>query len=86
MALSIKNEKVDRLVRELAELTQESFTDAIMHALEERLVRLKGRRSPKDTVHDILSISRRCASLPDLDTRSPEEILGYDDDGVPGGD
>jgi hypothetical protein len=25
----------------------------------------------------------RCAALPDLDTRSPEEILGYDEIGLP---
>ena len=28
-------------------------------------------------------IARRCASLPVIDDRSPEEILGYDENGVP---
>jgi len=28
-------------------------------------------------------IGRRCAALPDLDTRTPEEILGFDAHGLP---
>lgn len=30
---------------------------------------------------DMIAISKRCAALPDLDTRSPEEILGYNEIG-----
>jgi hypothetical protein len=29
-----------------------------------------------------MAIGRRCSSLPDLDTRSAEEILGYDAKGA----
>lgn len=32
----------------------------------------------------LLSIGKRCVSLPDRDTRSPDEILDYDSDGLPG--
>ncbi len=32
----------------------------------------------------LLKIARHCASLPVLDDRSPEEILGYDEQGLPG--
>lgn len=39
MALSIKNSEVDRLARELAELTGENLTEAISKALKERLER-----------------------------------------------
>jgi hypothetical protein len=31
----------------------------------------------------ILAISQRCAELPELDTRSADEILGYDKNGLP---
>jgi len=31
-------------------------------------------------MEDILAIGRRCASLPDRDTRKPDEVLGYDTD------
>ena len=33
---------------------------------------------------ELRAISQRCAALPDLDTRSAEEIIGYDENGVPG--
>jgi len=50
--------------------------------LEERLERLKGRRSVPDLVEILMEISRRSSSLPDLDTRETDEILGYDEKGA----
>ena len=82
MALSIKNDTAERLARQVAKETGESLTEAIVHSLEERLERLKGRRSAPDLVATLMTISQRCSSLPDLDTRSAEEILGYDDVGA----
>ena len=32
---------------------------------------------------EILEIGQRCAALPDLDARPPDEILGYDRHGLP---
>lgn len=40
MALSIKDEQTDKLIRQLAEITGESYTRAIMQAVKERLARL----------------------------------------------
>ncbi|HVF60751.1 MAG TPA: type II toxin-antitoxin system VapB family antitoxin [Thermoanaerobaculia bacterium] len=82
MALSIKNETAERLARQVAAETGEGLTEAITHALEERLERLKGRRSAPDLVETLLAISRRCSALPDLDRRGAEEILGYDEIGA----
>lgn len=31
----------------------------------------------------IMEISRRCAALPELDPRSADEIIGYDENGFP---
>src|SRR6185369_9283328 len=45
MALSVKNSTAERLARQVASETGESLTEAIIHSLEERLERLKGRRS-----------------------------------------
>ena len=41
MRLNIKNPETDRLVRELAQLTGESLTDAVTVALSERLERVQ---------------------------------------------
>jgi len=32
---------------------------------------------------DLLEIGRRCAALPELDSRTAEEIIGYDEHGLP---
>jgi antitoxin VapB len=80
MALSIRNKEAERLAREVARETGESITRAILRSLEERLPRLSGRRTSSDLAREILRIGERCAALSDFDTRSPEEILGYDQD------
>lgn len=82
MGISLKNDKAEKLARQVAAETGESLTDAIIHSLEERLERLKGRRSAPDLAETLMAISRRCSSLPDLDTRSADEVLGYDDHGT----
>lgn len=83
MALSIRNPRAERLAREVAAESGENMTQAIIDALEERLERLRGRRTTTDVAQEIMKISRRCSALPDLDKRSLEEILGYDHIGVP---
>jgi hypothetical protein len=44
---------------------------------------MRGRRTADDTVAEILKISKRCSLLPDKDARLPDQILGYDEIGVP---
>jgi antitoxin VapB len=83
MAISIKSLETERLARELASRTGESLTGAIQKSLEERLERLKQqRRSPllSTQLEDIL---RRVDQLPILDSRAPDEIVGYDEHGLP---
>ncbi len=83
MALSIRNQKAEKLARELASESGETITQAITHALEEKLERLRGRSTTTDLVEEILKISKRCSAIPDQDQRSADEILGYDSVGVP---
>ena len=83
MALSIKHPEADRLARELATVTGETLTDAIIAALRERLRREQGRPRQPSLRDEIRAIRQRCAALPVKDHRSPEEILGYDDKGLP---
>ena len=84
MPLSIKHPEADRLARELAEKTGESITTAVVNALKERLSRYHQSRPRTISLADeIIAIRDHCASLPVLDNRTPEEILGYDEKGVP---
>ena len=80
MALSIKNDRADQLARELSELTGESLTDAVVHSLERRLAEERLARRRRRSIDDLVE---RFGQLPVLDPRSADEILGYDEDGLP---
>lgn len=84
MALNIKNEETYRLARELAQETGETLTDAVKIALQDRLATLRRGRNEDALLAEIARIQEFVASLPDLDTRSADEILGYDERGLPG--
>ncbi len=84
MPLSIKNREAERLARALAARTGETITKAITKALEERLLREQGKSDVAILSNDLLDIGKRCAALPDLDSRSADEIVGYDERGLPG--
>ena len=85
MAISIKDPLADRSARELAEATGKSITEAVLNALREQLRRETGRAAGSTLAEELRSIGERCAALPDLDTRSADEIIGYDERGVPAG-
>jgi antitoxin VapB len=83
MALSLKDKETDRLAREVVALTGETLTDAVRNALAERLERERLRRGDTMRLADrLMAIGRHCATLPDFDTRSPDEIIGYDETGM----
>jgi antitoxin VapB len=82
MALSIKKEEADRLARELARTTGESMTDAVVIALQERLERVR-RQSATGVAERLRRLATEARSLPVLDDRPADEILGYDDHGLP---
>jgi antitoxin VapB len=71
------------LAEEVARETGETRTDAVIHALEERLTRLRGRKAAVGDLSIVQQIAAHCAALPDLDPRAPDEILGYDERGLP---
>jgi antitoxin VapB len=83
MSLHIEHPDADRLARELAAATGESLTEAVLQALRERLAKEQGRQRTPRLRDELRAIRERCAKLPVLDARSPEEILGYDDTGAP---
>lgn len=83
MALNIRNADAERLAEELARLTGETKTEAVRKALHERLTRLRRERSRRSLADELDEIARHCASLPVRDARPPDEILGYDEKGLP---
>jgi antitoxin VapB len=83
MALSIKDHDTEHLARTLAERTGESITMATKRALEERLRRLGTDTRKTALLEDLEAIQRRWNALPVLDHRTPDEIIGYDENGLP---
>ena len=83
MAINIKSAEVDALVRQLTERTGETITEAVKKALEERLERTRKPDRARVMRAELESIRRRCAKLKVHDRRTPDEILGYDDQGLP---
>lgn len=84
MTLVINSPQIDKLARELSRTTGESVDEAIEKAIRERLDREKLREnSPELLLERILAISGAFANLQIQDTRSPDEIIHYDDVGLP---
>ena len=83
MALSIKDPETEQLARTLAARTGESITTATRRALEERLRRTGSQARKAALLEDLEAIQRRWNALPVLDNRTPDEIIGYDENGLP---
>jgi antitoxin VapB len=83
MALNIRNTETEKLAEALAKLTGETKTEAVTHALRDRLARLRRERTRRRLADELDDIATHCARLPVLDSRTPDEILGYDENGLP---
>lgn len=83
MALSIKNPEVDRLARELSEITGENITETIRKSLEQRLERETGRKEAHSIRFEIQRIQDRVSRLEKKDDRSDEELTGFNEQGIP---
>jgi len=83
MALNIRNPETEKLAEALARETGETKTEAVTKALRDRLNRLRRERSGRLLADELEEIARHCAELPVLDDRSADEILGYDERGLP---
>jgi antitoxin VapB len=82
MALSIKSDEADRLARELVAETGETLTDAVEIALRERLDREHAKHTASMR-NRLARLAADVATMPVADDRAPDEIVGYDDDGLP---
>jgi len=80
VALSIKSDEADALARELSRLTGESLTDAVTESLRQRLVRERRLRG-RDLHQAVAAAQAIVASLPVLDDRPDDELIGYNEHG-----
>ena len=82
MAILIKDQEADQLIRALAERTGESITEAVKQAVRERLDRVPWREDEiavrKRKLADLIA---KCNAMPTVDDRTPDEIIGYNEFG-----
>ena len=83
MALNIRSRTAEELAETLAGLTGETKTQVVTKALRDRLERIRRQRSGRSLAGELDDIALHCASLPVLDDRRTDEILGYDENGLP---
>ena len=82
--LNIKDPEAHELAYELAQRTGQSLTQVVKDALRDRLNREKSQSLNQERlVQRVMELAKRASSRPILDPRSAEEILGYDEFGVP---
>ena len=75
--------EAEALVRELAGKTGETEGEAVVRALKERLQRLSLKDGQAELADQLNKLALDYASQPVLDARSADEILGYDENGLP---
>jgi antitoxin VapB len=84
VALNIEDPEADRLAREVADSTGETLTEAVLNALRERHARLRQRRpTPRSPLAVLNEAQQRLSRIPVQDHRGADEILGYDNEGLP---
>ena len=82
MAILIKDQEADQMIRMLAERTGESITDAVKQAVRERLDRIP---LTEDEIaarrRKIEALIAKAGAMSTVDDRTPDEIIGYNEFG-----
>ena len=89
MTLSIRNDEVERMARDLARRRNVTVTEAIRKSLARDLAvdpPAHSVRTSDDSQARLAAMEkvvRQFSALPDLTTLTADEILGYDENGLP---
>jgi antitoxin VapB len=89
MSITIElTEGAGKLASKVAKKRGVSIEQAVEEAIAESarkagLVEESTKPSPEDIIQKLVKLSREFVALPEFDTRSIDEIIGYDEFGVP---
>lgn len=83
MSLNIKDAHTHALAKKLASLTGESLTTAVKHAIQAKLQQVEKAQGRASLAKELDHIALLCAKLPRRDKRSADQIIGYDESGLP---
>ncbi len=83
MPLNIKDDDTHALAKRLASLTGESMAKAVKRAIQEKLAQVEKMQGGTPLADELDRIALYCAKLPRRDERSGDDIIGYDESGLP---
>jgi antitoxin VapB len=83
MPINIDDLETENLARELASRTGESLELALKRALEQRLRYVCPALQNDVLLEELARIRKTWAALPVLDTKTPDDIISYDENGLP---
>ena len=83
MPLNIKDPDAHALAKRLSGLPGESLAKAVKLAIQERLAQVEKTRRSTRLADELDHIALHCAGLPRRDRRRAEQIIGYDERGLP---
>lgn len=85
MNLVIKDDEAQKLAAKLAEVSGKSVDSVVVAALREKAERdLRAARPDRRGIaEELMRLGAQSAGWPDKDTRTADEILGYDENGLP---
>lgn len=86
VTLNIKNPEVHAAAAKLAKLQGTTLTAAVLAALKAELDRCQRKITVEEEIRRMELAAKRLSSLPRLDSRSDDEILGYGSEGYLIGD
>ena len=80
MALNIKDPETEEVVRRLAKRTSQSITEAVKQAATEKIEAIDAEKAERKAA--LRAFIERARSRPNLDPRTDDEILGYNERGT----
>jgi antitoxin VapB len=84
MTLIFDNPELESRVRAMAKHQGETLTETVLVAIREREVRLgKPKLLPEERLAIVRELTARGRDEPIFDDRTPDEIIGYNEYGVP---
>jgi antitoxin VapB len=82
MGVSIKSTEAERKLRRVSRLLGKSMTATVIELADGKLKEIDAKKDRERKLRKVDDIVRRVKALPVLDNRTPDEILGYNKDGL----
>lgn len=82
MAISIKNREAETLLHEIQAITRRGKSQIVLDLLRHEVARLRRSHQFESRRQDLESLAERYAARLPRTTTSPEEIIGYDENGL----